>query len=239
MRRRCPAYSRSPTRGVVLVDEATRRLSEPAIVFADAGAFELKGKAEPQRLFSAMRVVAGVGGVQWTAGPDAPFVGQDGELRAVKDLFHGCVGVRLASLLGVSYAASGPVVLPPKSQSPPRPSRHHRRAPRPPRTPPTHYRHPRASHLPHRRRLNLPRLQPQSGAAVLTSTTRSVGKAYVPRTAQGLPVCEESLGRAKKVPLPALFWRRGWDLNPRWVAPHTISNRADSAALAPLQRLTR
>jgi hypothetical protein len=28
--------------------------------------------------------------------------------------------------------------------------------------------------------------------------------------------------------------RRGWDLNPRWVAPHTISNRADSAALAPL-----
>ena len=30
-------------------------------------------------------------------------------------------------------------------------------------------------------------------------------------------------------------WRRGWDLNPRRVAPHTISNRADSAALAPLR----
>jgi hypothetical protein len=29
--------------------------------------------------------------------------------------------------------------------------------------------------------------------------------------------------------------RRRWDLNPRWVAPHTISNRADSAALARLQ----
>ena len=29
--------------------------------------------------------------------------------------------------------------------------------------------------------------------------------------------------------------RREWDSNPRWVAPHTLSKRADSAALAPLQ----
>ena len=29
-------------------------------------------------------------------------------------------------------------------------------------------------------------------------------------------------------------WRREWDLNPRGVAPHTLSRRADSAALAPL-----
>ena len=36
---------------------------------------------------------------------------------------------------------------------------------------------------------------------------------------------------------PALVERRGWDLNPRWVSPHTISNRADSAALAPLRGL--
>ena len=28
--------------------------------------------------------------------------------------------------------------------------------------------------------------------------------------------------------------RREWDSNPRWVAPHTLSKRADSAALAPL-----
>jgi hypothetical protein len=34
-------------------------------------------------------------------------------------------------------------------------------------------------------------------------------------------------------PLPAE--RRGWDSNPRSVARHTISSRADSAALAPLQ----
>ncbi len=31
-------------------------------------------------------------------------------------------------------------------------------------------------------------------------------------------------------------WRRRWDLNPRKVSLHTISNRADSAALALLQR---
>jgi hypothetical protein len=30
------------------------------------------------------------------------------------------------------------------------------------------------------------------------------------------------------------LWRRGWDLNPRTLSGHTISNRADSAALAPL-----
>ena|ERR1017187_4759156 len=30
-------------------------------------------------------------------------------------------------------------------------------------------------------------------------------------------------------------WRRRWDLNPRKVSPHTISNRADSATLALLQ----
>ena len=29
--------------------------------------------------------------------------------------------------------------------------------------------------------------------------------------------------------------RRGWDSNPRRIAPHTISNRAESAALAPLR----
>ena len=32
-------------------------------------------------------------------------------------------------------------------------------------------------------------------------------------------------------------WRREWDSNPRWVAPHTLSKRADSAALASLQAI--
>jgi hypothetical protein len=33
--------------------------------------------------------------------------------------------------------------------------------------------------------------------------------------------------------------RRGWDSNPRRIAPHTISNRAESAALAPLRGQAR
>ena len=33
------------------------------------------------------------------------------------------------------------------------------------------------------------------------------------------------------------MWRREWDSNPRWVAPHTLSKRADSAALASLRVL--
>ena len=31
------------------------------------------------------------------------------------------------------------------------------------------------------------------------------------------------------------IWRRGWDSNPRTREGHTLSKRADSAALAPLQ----
>jgi hypothetical protein len=31
------------------------------------------------------------------------------------------------------------------------------------------------------------------------------------------------------------IWRRRWDLNPRLLSQHTISNRADSAALARLR----
>ncbi|MEY4401372.1 MAG: hypothetical protein RL072_1237 [Actinomycetota bacterium] len=30
-------------------------------------------------------------------------------------------------------------------------------------------------------------------------------------------------------------WRRGWDSNPRKLALHALSKRADSAALAPLR----
>jgi hypothetical protein len=33
---------------------------------------------------------------------------------------------------------------------------------------------------------------------------------------------------------PLLRWRREWDSNPRKVAPHTLSRRADSSALASL-----
>jgi len=75
--------------GTVLVVEATRRATEAAIVYEDAGAHELKGKAEPLPLWTALRVVANRGGEGRSAGLEAPFVGRDREFRLVKDLFQG------------------------------------------------------------------------------------------------------------------------------------------------------
>ena len=48
--------------GTVLVGDATRRASEAAIAYEDAGEHELKGKAEPVQLWRALRVTAGRGG---------------------------------------------------------------------------------------------------------------------------------------------------------------------------------
>lgn len=91
--------------GTVLVDEATRKLSEPAITFSDEGNFSLKGKAEPVPLFSATRVVSGVGGKQRAGGLEAPFTGRDAELRGLKDLFHTCVERKAPRLVVVTGAA--------------------------------------------------------------------------------------------------------------------------------------
>jgi len=72
----------------VLAGESTRRAAEAAIAFEDAGEHELKGKAEPMRLWRALRVVANRGGEGRSSGLEAPFVGRDRELRLVKDLFQ-------------------------------------------------------------------------------------------------------------------------------------------------------
>src|SRR5581483_1692956 len=48
--------------GTVLVGDATRRASDRAIAYEDAGEHELKGKAEPVRLHRAVRVTAARGG---------------------------------------------------------------------------------------------------------------------------------------------------------------------------------
>jgi class 3 adenylate cyclase len=74
--------------GGCYVDAATRRLSASAIAFDDAGSHVLRGISEPERLFAAVRVLSGVGGRQRTEGPEAPLIGRDAELRALKDLFH-------------------------------------------------------------------------------------------------------------------------------------------------------
>src|SRR5439155_8189059 len=85
----------------VLVGEATRRSSEPTIVYESAGAHELKGKAGLVPLWRALRVVSGARGLLKSQGLEAPFVGRDRELRLVKDLIHGCFEERHAHLVSV------------------------------------------------------------------------------------------------------------------------------------------
>ena len=74
--------------GTVMVGDATRRGSERAIAYEDAGAHALKGKSEPVRLHRAVRVTAARGGAFRSEGLEAPFVGRGRELRLVKELFH-------------------------------------------------------------------------------------------------------------------------------------------------------
>ncbi len=73
--------------GTVLVGESTKRATDAAIEYRDTGLHELKGKAEPVRLWQAGRVVAGVGGLMKAEGLEPPFVGRDREIKLVKDLF--------------------------------------------------------------------------------------------------------------------------------------------------------
>jgi class 3 adenylate cyclase/tetratricopeptide (TPR) repeat protein len=91
--------------GGVYVGETTRRATEAAIVYEDAGAFELKGKAEPLPLWRALRVVAGARGGLKSTGLEAPFAGRDRELRNVKGLFFGSAEdgkAHLVSIMGVA-----------------------------------------------------------------------------------------------------------------------------------------
>jgi class 3 adenylate cyclase len=91
--------------GTVLVGESTKRASDAAIAYEEAGQHELKGKAEPVTLWRALRVVAGTGGALRSSGLEAPFVGRDRELRLVKELFHGSADERKAQLVSVTGIA--------------------------------------------------------------------------------------------------------------------------------------
>jgi len=91
--------------GTVLVGEATRRSTEQAIVYENAGDHELKGKAEPVALSRALRVVSARGGSLKSAGLEPPFVGRDREVKLIKDLFHGCANERHAHLVSVTGIA--------------------------------------------------------------------------------------------------------------------------------------
>jgi class 3 adenylate cyclase/tetratricopeptide (TPR) repeat protein len=91
--------------GAVLVDGATFRLAGSAVGFADAGEHVLKGKAEPQQLWRATRVLAGVGGAQRVDGLEAPLAGRDAELRTIRELFHAAAERRVPRLVLVSGPA--------------------------------------------------------------------------------------------------------------------------------------
>jgi class 3 adenylate cyclase/predicted ATPase len=87
--------------GTVLVGETTKRTTEAAVVYVDAGLHEMKGKGEPTQLWRASRIVAARKGEGRTVALEAPFVGRDRELRLVKELFHATAADERASLATV------------------------------------------------------------------------------------------------------------------------------------------
>jgi class 3 adenylate cyclase len=87
--------------GTVLVDDVTRRTTEAAIAYEDAGTHEVKGREQPVRTWTALRVVAGVGGARRGPGLEAPFVGRDAELRHVISAWEESVAERTARLVTV------------------------------------------------------------------------------------------------------------------------------------------
>ena len=91
--------------GTCYVDETTRTATAAAIAYADAGKHELKGKAEPVRLFRATQVVAGIAGSQRAGVLEAPFLGRDHELHLLKELFHVSAERHSARLVLVSGVA--------------------------------------------------------------------------------------------------------------------------------------
>jgi class 3 adenylate cyclase/tetratricopeptide (TPR) repeat protein len=86
--------------GTVLVDDVTRRASEAAIAYEDAGTHEVKGREQPVRAWTALRVVAGAGGARRSAGLEAPFVGRERALAQVVE-----AGDRSAHGAGAQHVA--------------------------------------------------------------------------------------------------------------------------------------
>ena len=91
--------------GGVLVGDATKRATEAAIEYEDAGIHELKGKASPAQLWRAARVVAGARGGMRATGLEPPFVGRDRQLRMIKETLHATVDEGRAHLVSVTGPA--------------------------------------------------------------------------------------------------------------------------------------
>jgi class 3 adenylate cyclase len=88
--------------GTVLVDDVTRRASEAAIEYEDAGTHQVKGREQPVRAWRAVRVVAGVGGARRSVGLEAPFVGRDRELETIIAVAEDTVENKTARLVTVT-----------------------------------------------------------------------------------------------------------------------------------------
>ena len=87
--------------GAVLVGDATRRATDAAVLYEDAGVHELKGKTEPEQLHRALRITAGRAGALRGEGLEAPFVGRERELRLVKQIFHAVTEEEMLHLVSV------------------------------------------------------------------------------------------------------------------------------------------
>ena len=91
--------------GSVFVGESTKRATDAAIEYRDAGVHPLKGKAEPVPLWKAYRVVGGIGGLLKPDGLEPPFVGRDREFKLVKDIFLASADDSKAHLVQVTGIA--------------------------------------------------------------------------------------------------------------------------------------
>jgi predicted ATPase/class 3 adenylate cyclase len=91
--------------GTVLVGESTRRATEAAVAYEDAGVHELKGKSASVQLWQALRITAGLKGALKSSVLEAPFVGRERELRLLKELFHASAEDGKAQLVTVTGIA--------------------------------------------------------------------------------------------------------------------------------------
>jgi class 3 adenylate cyclase/tetratricopeptide (TPR) repeat protein len=89
--------------GTVLVDDATRRASEAAIAYEDAGSHQVKGREQPVHAWTALRVVAGAGGARRSVGLEAPLVGRARELELITEASEATAAqgrARLVTIVG-------------------------------------------------------------------------------------------------------------------------------------------
>ncbi|HEY2769329.1 MAG TPA: adenylate/guanylate cyclase domain-containing protein, partial [Solirubrobacteraceae bacterium] len=89
--------------GTVLVDDVTKRGSEAAVAYEDAGVHQVKGREQPVHAWTALRVVAGARGNRRSTALEAPLVGRERELHAIIESFeatHEQHRARLVTVVG-------------------------------------------------------------------------------------------------------------------------------------------